>query len=1184
MNDAKKRTDISLESTEHSAFADTNSRIYVWLRSLVREPEATRLADEPACAQMVAQLRELKSETPPPPRELGQYELLERVGRGGMGEVWKARHLKLDRMVAVKLMHPQIAAAPEAGHRFAQEIRAIGQLTHPNIVRALDAGEIDGCTYLAMDYVEGRSLSDPGATGSIDAAAASARTVCDIGRQAALALQCAHSHGIIHRDVKPSNLMIDSEGSVRLLDLGLARLMTEGDGTTELTALGQVMGTMDYIAPEQLRDSRRVDQRTDIYSLGGTLYRLLTGRAPFALDHCSTVESKALAIACDTPEPVHSLRPDVPSALSDLVMQMLHKDPEERPQSMQDVAESLELLRDASCQPMSVSEPVETPAALVTSSHHGSHPRRTLLAAGGLVAGLLLLAGLVIRLKDPVYGDLTIVAPERVQIRAERVDNPDDAFTFWSDDQTATLRSGTWKITIAGQHDGVFTVDNDVITIGDGTGATVTVSRDTVKGSADPAERPELPEFVPRTGPRSPFVLIGATGESKGFDSFAAAFNEQAAGDVIELRFNGDRLLGVALSTITEPLHFRCGEQFLPRLIVDQPLVIEGGALTVESAADGSRPCLELRTEVLLRDSACTLRGCDIMQRRNSCMIRGGGRRWEISGCRWLSQSIGPIYEDGPGISVNDCLFRTHYGIGLGADVEADISNCVFVEGSMISLVRHGIQGQQIRLSRNTVFNAQGAVIAASVRATDRPAIIDAVDNIFDCGRAMFSVESNSSGRHWREWPQSFRWQGRHNLFVGHWFPQQWDTSGWPQHGSSPDDLLEQWNQLWEAPEQESSAARSLPFRVNELDDAGLAKRRALLEPQIDQLSARWMPDRTTGPDWDLIGAGDPWTAVMSQQSDDGSQRLPATSSGPFVVLRNSQQQAGFPALGAAIEASQDGDVIEVRTDRHIDEPFHWTGAGDRSLIIRAARGYHPVFASKQSQPGPGRVSLEGLTFLHPMRCRLPDNDASDSEFGWTDSIVNCTFRQGLMVCGPGPAHGTLRIVNSFVGSDLALYGAENALQVEVSNSLLESIGVANKSTQLSLAKSAVVSVRPNRLGQFSCLHRLPRGATELELLVLAYDSVFSSPGLSQNLPMGWQGDHNLFLGLLPGANNPDVRDLSQWQQHFATDEHSRGGFSLTVVPGQFAVWNPSDEQTSVTGQGADIEQLTQALSGSPPR
>ena len=202
------------------------------------------------------------------PRQLGQYQLIEELGHGGMGYVYKALHTKLKRTVAVKLLPVDRQRLPQAVSRFHREMEAVGRVDHPNIVRAHDAGEADGQFFLAMEFVEGVTLASlVRRLGPLDVADA-----CEVVRQAAIGLQHVHEHGLVHRDVKPSNLMLTTTGVVKVLDLGLARLQVEEYGHGDATASSQIMGSADYMAPEQGSNPRDADARADVYSLGCTLF------------------------------------------------------------------------------------------------------------------------------------------------------------------------------------------------------------------------------------------------------------------------------------------------------------------------------------------------------------------------------------------------------------------------------------------------------------------------------------------------------------------------------------------------------------------------------------------------------------------------------------------------------------------------------------------------------------------------------------------------------------------------------------------------------------------------------------------------------------------------------------------------------------------------------------------------
>jgi hypothetical protein len=274
---------------------------------------------------------------PQVPRRLGSYELLGRLGKGGMGEVYRARHIHLDKLFAVKVISEEWAHAPELLNRFRREVLAAGRVEHPNLVRATDAGEADGTLFLVMELLDGEDLAyRVEQLGPLPVAQA-----CAAVRQAALGLQAAHERGLVHRDVKPHNLFLTIDGVVKVLDLGLARLRGPGASGREGTAAGAFMGTADYAAPEQFLDARGVEAAADIYSLGCTLYHLLAGRPPFGkATHPDTV-TKARAHLNEPPPDLRHRRADVPEGLSAVLVKMLAKRPQERYAGMAEVAAAL---------------------------------------------------------------------------------------------------------------------------------------------------------------------------------------------------------------------------------------------------------------------------------------------------------------------------------------------------------------------------------------------------------------------------------------------------------------------------------------------------------------------------------------------------------------------------------------------------------------------------------------------------------------------------------------------------------------------------------------------------------------------------------------------------------------------------------------------------------------------------
>ncbi len=269
-----------------------------------------------------------------------EYVIVSKLGSGGMGDVFTARHRRMKRNVAIKAISPKAVDSPQAIQRFHREVEAAAQLNHPNIVTAHDAREHNGRHYLILELVDGQDLS----TIVKERGALTLEQAVDVTLQTARGLNYAHRHGIIHRDIKPANLLLDSEGIVKILDMGLARIQPNAEAGNEateqldLTNSGQVMGTADYMAPEQAANTKNADERSDIYSLGSTFYWLLTGKPPYEGD---TVVEKILA---HTTKPIPTLQASrsVPHELEAVYQRMMAKRPEDRQQSMAEVIEQLE--------------------------------------------------------------------------------------------------------------------------------------------------------------------------------------------------------------------------------------------------------------------------------------------------------------------------------------------------------------------------------------------------------------------------------------------------------------------------------------------------------------------------------------------------------------------------------------------------------------------------------------------------------------------------------------------------------------------------------------------------------------------------------------------------------------------------------------------------------------------------
>src|SRR5262245_48941190 len=316
-----------------------------------------------------------------PFERLGAYRLLARLGRGGMGLVFLAEDESLGRRVALKVVRPELSDSPAARERFEREARAVARLRHPHIVTLHGAGREGDVRYLVMELLEGQGLDE-----RIEAARAAGRTlpVVDVvrwGAQLARALQYAHEHGVVHRDVKPSNIHVAHDGRALLLDFGVARELG-----ADASTLGAFVGSLPYAAPEQVAAHRGgVDGRTDVYALGATLYEALTGRRPF---EGGTTEQLLRAVLHDEPQPPRKLLPGLPRDLQTVLLKALEKEPARRFASAAALADDLEAV--LAFRPIAATPPAAPARAAKWLRRHPA-------AAATLTTGLIALAALVAR-------------------------------------------------------------------------------------------------------------------------------------------------------------------------------------------------------------------------------------------------------------------------------------------------------------------------------------------------------------------------------------------------------------------------------------------------------------------------------------------------------------------------------------------------------------------------------------------------------------------------------------------------------------------------------------------------------------------------------------------------------------------------------------------------------------------
>jgi serine/threonine protein kinase len=409
--------------------------------------------DGSARTEQSAVERSVERSCPPVPSRLGAYELLEELGRGATGSVYRVQHQKLDRMFAMKVLHKDEAADAHSSERFLREMKTVGKLDHPHIVRATDAGEDQGYQYLVMEFSPGLDVSEilrrVGPLLIQDA--------CEIARQAALGLQHAHQHGVVHRDVKPSNLLLTSEGQVKLLDLGLVAVR-HGSSPGDLER--NPRGTADYMAPEQWTNYPHVDERADLYSLGCALFKMLSGVAPFQPLPEESASKMQAHLSAAIPR-LSALRVGVATELEQLIVRLLAKRPEDRYQTAAALLSDLTpLAQGADLQSLAhqlglrsssayAAAGIETGAA--KASTKGRIARRTVLLGGAAAASLAAIYGR--RFWTPVPKVVTDTWRPLAPVSSDLLLSLDDdaKWTYEPADASVAISAGRYALVNLGQ-------------------------------------------------------------------------------------------------------------------------------------------------------------------------------------------------------------------------------------------------------------------------------------------------------------------------------------------------------------------------------------------------------------------------------------------------------------------------------------------------------------------------------------------------------------------------------------------------------------------------------------------------------------------------------------------------------------------------------------------------------------
>ena len=419
-------------------------------------------------------------------QRIGEYEIGQQIASGGMGSVYRARHLRLEKTVAIKVLPERKMQNADAIARFSREMKIIGQMDHPSMVRATDAGDLNGTHFLVMELVEGLDL------GRIVRLCGrlTPENAAEVVRSAAIGLHYAHERDVVHRDVKPSNLMLNRDGAVKILDLGLATLGGLNGAVDELTTVGQLMGTLDYMAPEQCGNNHQVNARTDIYGLGATLYKLLTGSAPYSSPTANTPLKKLKAMAVENPTPILERRPDLSPELTGVVDKCLERDPANRFQTAHELSVALEpfstghvlksllntaeKLKTQQGESASLREPVSieiqplyaNPKPKPMNPSAVPQPELTWFAKSLAAITLLLAAGFIawggiVIFLNTAAGQLVIESDiDDINVSIVENEQPKKEIRIEHGKETTRLWAGKYRLEIVGETDGLV-IDND---------------------------------------------------------------------------------------------------------------------------------------------------------------------------------------------------------------------------------------------------------------------------------------------------------------------------------------------------------------------------------------------------------------------------------------------------------------------------------------------------------------------------------------------------------------------------------------------------------------------------------------------------------------------------------------------------------------------------------------------------
>lgn len=1189
----------------------------------IRRAVATpTFADEPECRQLMSALIEQSSAPDLDPgnetavaavenpglQNLRDYRIIAKLGEGGMGAVYKAVHQRLKKTVALKVLPSHRMGDQQTVERFEREMSVLGQLNHPNIVQALDAGEHEGQHYLVMEYVEGSELAEIIKRCS----PLSIADACGLISQAAVGLQYAHENGFVHRDIKPSNLMLTAAGShagelqavVKILDLGLARALEQSTNQAvagpDLTVDGQVMGTIDYMAPEQGGDSHHVDIRADIYSLGATLYKLLTGDSPFAEHAHKPALQRLMAIAQKEPPSIRSKRPDVPEKLAAIIHRMLAKTPENRFSTPQEVVEALEPYC-AGADLAALLPVVGTsrhPSATRTGDNHailgsgsGQRSRKSWIAmASGCAAIAIFAAVLVMTTRS---GTVEVSSPDGTlpdDIKVVVMKGGEEIELLQADNQwTARIVNGEYQAQLRGGTD-TFEIKNSklivnrlgkaVITVDirksqtqppTSSVATATPAKPVPGASRPTAEttspaKPAVPAKGPTlTEPDSPYFVLRDGKARRSFKSLPGAIADLQTGEIIEVRSNA-RLRIQLNDRIAKPLTIRAGEGFRPLLAIVRP-----------------------ERTINFLDHDVNVTNCDL-DLREAFLVGTGTQSWTMQGCRvW-----GNVPADFANWTAKDCILLGGPSLQGYFTVFGDYSSKCVLENCVIRNIFAAFQAEhgqhKLSMFRCTYLSELPYFFQVGPQAK---LDIQANDNVFLCrSGGLITLQPASPHHSWMTKSlENVNWHGQRNCFAGDQFGV-WELNA-EQQGVPKAQGLAAWNKLWKAPDLDSIEVVNLALereRIQQMD--GPERLRELRVAMTNYVADHQLTD--AGPDWDLVGPGDAYVRAMAAEGRpvaDADLRPEQHEEGAFDLLRNGQRVRSYRTLQEAIDAAVDKDEVEIRMDG--PTPGVQSSGSSRLLTIRAAAGYAPQIHFLIFE-GTDELILEGLSIAGRFdvgcvhRLNLVDPKTTFHDRASVRRIANCSLL---------PSHAfhadmnircrdekiTPEIVNcDFPTMQLGLR-ANGAAQLK--NTAMRTLYVATEKNGL----------EPGHLKIDHCLAFAPSliNANHMNLLIqtatriTSHRTIFVSPAdlgsMGPDAFARWSGSGNVFLkdyAFAVGGGCPPL--LEQHQAQFKTDLDS-----IELPPWQFdpAQWRVLRDKSAGyqtrpdgTDYGANIDELVKTM------